>query len=120
MTLVVEDPGCGWISANHVEHWRVKARRVKAWRAAAYHAALSLTDQYQRAHVTMTVHKKNRARFDVGNLQPTAKAVLDGLVDAHLFPDDDNAHVVGPDLRAGDPVTRSDTPHLTITIEEIP
>ena len=34
---------------------------------------------------------------------PTLKALVDGLVDAHLIPDDDWKHLIGPDVRMGEP-----------------
>jgi hypothetical protein len=53
----------------------------------------------------------------VGNYYPTAKAILDGLVDAGVLPDDNDDHVTGPDMRR----TRPNGPlQVTITIREIP
>ena len=37
---------------------------------------------------------------------PTAKAVVDGLVDAGVLPDDDAKHLLGPDLRRHPEVTK--------------
>ncbi|WP_426734447.1 hypothetical protein [Glutamicibacter sp. 2E12] len=38
-------------------------------------------------------------RREVANLQPTSKAIVDGLVDAGVFEDDRDELVVGPDNR---------------------
>jgi hypothetical protein len=116
----VPDPGVGFLNLNHRGHWRTKARGAKAWRSATRESAFAFAvSPFQRAHVTITFHKNNRLKYDVGNLMPTAKPVVDGLVDAGVFPDDDNRHITGPDLRPGDPVPRGATPYLTITVKEI-
>jgi crossover junction endodeoxyribonuclease RusA len=117
VTLTVYDPGCGFINLNERMHWRVKARLTKQWRtAAALVATADPTPQLQRAHILVTFHKNNSRKYDVHNLLPTVKAAVDGLVDAGVIPDDDNAHLIGPDLRAGDPVARTERARLVITI----
>ncbi len=48
----------------------------------------------------VTVHPAKGGRLrDVGNV--SVKAAIDGLVDYGLIPDDDDAHLLGPDLRRG-------------------
>ena len=69
-----------------------------------------------KARITVTIHKTRGGRYDPGNLAPTAKAAVDGIVDANILPDDDAEHLEGPDMRAG---TKADHPHITITIREI-
>ena len=54
----------------------------------------------------------NRKR-DVNNWQPTAKALVDGLVDAGVLEDDNDAHLVGPDLRRD---WAAEHPEITIEI----
>lgn len=104
LTLTIPAP-CEWINSNQRPNRYDNARRVKAWRHAAHYAAKV---DYHWApfegpvHITATVHKTRNGRWDAGNLYPTAKAIVDGLVDAGVVPDDDNAWVTGPDMRAGD------------------
>jgi hypothetical protein len=50
------------------------------------------------------MHFPDHRRRDPANWAPTAKAVIDGLVDAKVFTDDDHKHLIGPDMRIGDPV----------------
>ena len=73
---------------------------------------------HNRVRIILTVRFNDKRRHDVGNLYPyVAKPIVDGLVDARLVPDDDDAHVIGPDLRR-DP---EKGPHrITITIEDLP
>ena len=99
--LRVEAP-CSLLNANHRRHWRVKARMVKAWRRAGKQAAANLGPLPTPVHVTVYVHRHaNRGHYDAANYADTAKAVLDGIVDAGVLPDDRNAYVIGPDMRAG-------------------
>jgi hypothetical protein len=58
------------------------------------------TTRYERAHVTVTFRFPNNRRRDVHNLLPlVAKPIVDGIVGAGILPDDDDKHLVGPDLR---------------------
>jgi hypothetical protein len=95
-------------------HWRPKADLTKAWRgAAARHAKWSKAPKdLDHAHIMVEVVKATKQAYDAHNLMPTAKAVIDGLVDYGLIPDDTNAHLAGPDLRPGG----KGEPALIITI----
>ena len=106
-----------FLNANHRHHWARKARDTKAWRTAAWAQARSerLAPRQSRAHVIVVFHRERRRHADVGNLAPTAKAIVDGLTDAGLWPDDSDAHLVGPDLRTGEPWPR---PGVEVLIED--
>lgn len=92
------------LSANHRDHWAQKARTTVSLRnkgrveAAPWVAGFGAS-QYQPAHLTVRVGWPDKRRRDVANISPTIKALIDGIVDAGLLPDDDDAHLVGPDLR---------------------
>lgn len=108
-----------WINANDRLHWAPKAKLTKAWRqAGAVHARASKLPKGLR-HVTIaaTVTKPTRQAYDAHNLTPTAKAVIDGLVDYGLVPDDTNTYVTGPDMRASKSIGPAT---LTLTIQEQP
>lgn len=95
---------CSLLNANHRRHWRVKARMVKAWRRAAAGEAGMLPPVPTPVRVTMIVHRHHdRGFYDASNYADTGKAILDGIVDAGVLPDDRNAYVVGPDMRQGEP-----------------
>ena len=105
-TLTLTIPAlCDWINANDRLHWAEKARLTRIWRHAAHGAVLR---QHKGARfdvpvrITVTIHKTRAGRYDVSNLSPTSKAIVDGLVDAGVIPDDSNEYVVGPDMRAGE------------------
>lgn len=105
---------CEWINSNHRTHRMVEARRVKAWRDAARAAADQCASFVGPAHIVATIHKTRAGRWDAGNLYPTAKAIVDGLVDAGVFVDDSNEYVIGPDMRAGE---KHDVASVVLRIE---
>lgn len=103
-----------WITSNKRLHWREKARRTRWWRTSTYtHARNEGIPRLDRAHITATVHRARGGRFDPSNWADTAKACVDGLVDAGVFDDDDHTRVTGPDMRAGEPRPE---PCLVLTI----
>jgi len=117
-TTFTLDPPCAFINANDRLHHAPKAKLTRTWRdlAAATINTGWFPDRYQRAHITVAIRFPNNRRRDVGNLYPTAKAIVDGCVDANLLSDDDDKHVIGPDLRRDYP---NGEPRVTVTIEEI-
>lgn len=103
-------PGLPLLNANRTRkmHWSVERRIARDIRTAAKVIArnqrIPLLD---RAHVIYVVHPTAQTRKrDPGNWSVSAKAAVDGLVDAGVFVDDDSTHVIGPDPRLGDPVPR--------------
>jgi Holliday junction resolvase RusA-like endonuclease len=107
-------PPADYINANHRLHFHAKNQRTQAWRTAAKVAALAwASEKYERAHIQVAYRFPTNHRREVANLQPTSKALVDGLVDAGLLPDDDDRHVIGPDNRREWP---NGPERITITI----
>ena len=106
-----------WLSMNQRLHWAPKAERTKQWRTLARFTAAQqkLPTSLPGVHITAHVHKTDNRSYDVHNLLPTMKAVIDGLVDYGLVDDDDNSRLIGPDMRHG---TKRDQAGITITIKE--
>lgn len=105
------------LTANGRVHWRVRAARTRYWRSIALLHARSLlaTGTWHRldqARIEIRLDWPDQRRRDPANWAPTAKAIVDGLVDAGLIPDDDHRHLIGPDLRRG---LGPHAIHLTIT-----
>ena len=104
-SLLIPPPGPVpqvWLSANDRLHYMHRARLTKAWRTTAAVAARSRhIPRLQRAAITARVHFADTRRRDIANYHPTVKAVIDGIVDACVLPDDNDNHVIGPDLRRG-------------------
>lgn len=90
-----------WLNSNDRRHRMAAAKITKAWRAAASTACVNFGPLNWPVQITAHIWKPRNNRYDPGNLYPTAKACLDGIVDAGLLPDDDHKHVIGPDMRHG-------------------
>lgn len=113
-----------WLNANDRLHWRPKAELTAAWRDLTRMLARSqkLPTGLEKVEIVAVAQFRNRIRRDPGNFYPTAKACIDGLVDHGLVSDDDAAHVIGPDMRLGDPLPWAkfaDHGRLTLTITEV-
>ena len=112
MRVVVLEPPCAFLNANDRLHYRTRNDRTQAWRSLTAIAARGGL-RYGRAHIVILYRFPNNLRREVSNLQPTSKAICDGLVDAGLIPDDDDRHVIGPDNRREYP---NGPPRVTVTI----
>ena len=118
LTLTIPAP-CDWLNSNDRLHRMASAARTKQWRAAAATTAWASPywfDFEVPVHIVCTIHKTRAGRWDAGNLYPTAKAIVDGLVDAGVIPDDSNEWVTGPDMRAGE---KRAEPCVVVTVEAI-
>ena len=88
------------LTANDKHHWAHKATLTKQLRWWGYLlgcegqgvARLHLT----RARVEFEFAYPDRRRRDRHNLAPTVKAMMDGLIDAGLLPDDADRYLDGP------------------------
>lgn len=88
----------------HQKASRIKALRNTGWAMARYYKI----PQLQRAHVYYVLHPDTTTRRrDPGNWAPSAKAAVDGMVDAGVLPDDNSERLLGPDPRIGVPVAGS-------------
>lgn len=106
MTVRFGKPAGRPLTMNSRPHWSVRARVTKLWRGTAHAHALA---QLGRApserrrepcfvRVSFPVPDPNRRR-DPHNLAPTVKAIVDGLVDAGVWPDDNEQWVTILDPR---------------------
>lgn len=112
VTIAVEVMRSNLLSANGRESWQVRHRAtgVLRWTAfAAWRAAGA--PRMQQAHAVCEVAYPDRRRRDAHNYYRTAKALIDGMVSGPqsaatalvghlLLPDDSDAYLVGPDMRA--------------------
>ena len=113
--MILTIPRAAALTANQRLHWRAKAERTRALRTrgriAWQQSGLTPMD---RAHLTVTIAWHDARRRDANNWQPTVKGLVDGIVDAGALPDDDNAHLIGPDMRGEtDPTVKPGTIRLT-------
>ena len=82
------------MSMNDRPHWREDRRLTKVWRRAAAWSAIAQLGQSPDARmrgpstVTITLPVHGAHKRDPHNYFPTVKHIIDGLVDAGIWPDD--------------------------------
>jgi crossover junction endodeoxyribonuclease RusA len=107
------------LNLNQRWHWARKAKVTRTWRTAATWAAkAALTGQtlpLAPSLIAAQIDVRGNLRRDPSNLWPTVKAVIDGLVDAELWPDDNSEWVTTcePTLRV---VPRNRPLEISMTI----
>ncbi len=90
------------LTSNQRGSWRASVREIREWRQAAGWSAIACKLKPQRRlYLLAELRFANRRKRDVANWYPTIKACIDGLVDVGVLADDDERHLVGPDLRLG-------------------
>lgn len=100
------------INEERSGHWRAARAHSKAWRelawAVALHTHLAALVAQAPATVTVEIPVKGNYRRDPANYFGVAKAVIDGLVDAGVWPDDTPqwVAVAEPTLVVGGDVAR--------------
>jgi crossover junction endodeoxyribonuclease RusA len=89
-------PPTQMLTLNQREHWAPAAVKKKAWRSAAYFHARSnhVPLQAGRCVVSLSLPVADNRRRDGHNWVSTLKPVVDGLVDAGVFPDDSTPYVL--------------------------
>lgn len=88
------------VSANERIHWTRRYEVQRFWRGLAY-CMFQRKPRLERALVVVTFDWPDRRRRDTHNYLPlVVKPCIDGIVQARVLPDDDDTHLVGPDLRA--------------------
>lgn len=91
------------LNANGREHYQTRRRTIEHIRAAFRHAATDLAPLASPVVVEMRLtFPRHDRRRDSPNWIPTAKAALDGIVDAHVIADDSDAHVTRTVIHAHD------------------
>ena len=108
------------ITANDKMHWAARARLTKQLRQWGYLlgregegvARLKLT----HARVEVEFAYPDHRRRDRSNLAPTVKALMDGLIDAGLLPDDSDRFLDGPHTVIADHLAGK---HLNIPMYEV-
>jgi len=101
VVVPVAVPAFEVISLNQRAHWANVHRQTQALRGRGMVAAQAVHGPHLRkAALTVSViYPRTTRRRDVHNLMGTVKPLLDGMVDARVIPDDNDDHLVGPDLR---------------------
>lgn len=98
-----------WLTTNSRDHWAVTNKRTQTWRKAAWAMtkAVRLTPIAGPVHITATIHKTTRHRYDLDGHTPTVKACIDGIRQAGLLPEDNTTVIPQLTIRAGEPRKRA-------------
>lgn len=99
ITFHFEIPQALILSSNHRKHRMETARTIKHLRIMGAAAARGHDPIEDQALLTVRIGWPDRRRRDAPNLWPTCKPLIDGIVDSGFLIDDDDDHLVGPDLR---------------------
>lgn len=93
------------MSANKlIMNHRVRARKIRGLRDMGYWLGKQFYNKHGLQHeakvrIDIYVTRPKRGGLhDVANYAPTAKALVDGIVDSGVIDNDDNAHLDGPFL----------------------
>lgn len=97
ITQLTFDAPAPLLNLNDRMSWRPRGVFVEAWRRAAWAAAVQIGQPAVRRRpaswVTVSLPVADRRRRDPHNFAPTMKAIIDGLVDAGVWPDDTPEYV---------------------------
>jgi hypothetical protein len=108
---------------HRYKHWGYRDRITRQLRGeAAILAKAAKIPPLGKIRVFGWVIPPNRINRDPANWYDSAKACVDGLVDAGVVPDDNATYVEGPDMRLGVPLPCGHKPsrvHLRLLIEEL-
>lgn len=110
-------PGTQLLNANQRLHYHAQAARA-AWlrEQAGWLARQQQIPPISRARIVCELLAPDNRRRDPANWAPTAKAMVDGLVDAGVLPDDDHTHVAGPYMELTPPAQRARRRALTVKL----
>jgi crossover junction endodeoxyribonuclease RusA len=121
--LTIYIPQAIWLSANQRLHWRPKAERTAALRMLGRNAATTARiGKHGTTHIAAFIGYLRGGKADPANASVTTKALIDGMVDAGVWDDDDSTRVLGPTFLR-DP--KSDRPghyrvRMVLSEQEVP
>lgn len=110
-----------WLTANQRLHWSTRMRRTRVLRAYAASEARIHGLAGRRlgpSAVTALIGYPAAGRADPANAAPTVKAIIDGLVDARVWDDDDHLHIPSVAFIRNPNKTPKDIHTVTLIIQE--
>lgn len=95
ITFTMPAPCKPWsINEERSHHWSWRSGRIKNWRRASFYAARAASvPAMPPSEITVSLPFAAHGRRDPSNYLPPVKALIDGLVDAGLWPDDTEEYV---------------------------
>lgn len=110
-----------WLTANQRLHWSTRMRRTRMLRAYAASEARIHGLAGRRlgpSVVTAMIGYPTTGRADPTNAEPTVKAIIDGLVDARVWDDDDHLHIPSVAFERDPQKAPKGTHTVTLIIQE--
>ena len=120
-TLTIQVHENLWLTANQRFHWSTRMRRTRMVRAyAASEARINglAGRRLGPCVVTAVIGSPTTGRADPANAAPTVKAIVDGLVDARVWDDDDHTHIPSVAFTRDPNKTPKGTHTVTLIIQE--
>ena len=120
-TLTIRLHKALWLTANQRLHWSTRMRRTRMLRAYAASQARIHRLAGRRlgsSTVTAVISYPTAGRADPANAAPTVKAIIDGLVDARVWDDDDHTHIPSVAFERDPQKSPKGTHTVTLIIQE--
>lgn len=120
LELIYDIPKNLWFTSNNLRgSWHRWAPKIKRLRAMGCAGATFKGPTMQRVRLTVTVGYPTNIRADVPNIAGTvAKALLDGIVDAGVIPDDDSRVIISTTYERG-PKCAKGTHRVAFLFQEV-
>jgi crossover junction endodeoxyribonuclease RusA len=101
-TFKIEFPaGMPLLNSNGREHWSKRANGTSTIRMVARNLSRDIP-RLEKVKIRAIYYAANNRRRDTGNLYPSFKAAIDGLVDAGVLKDDSDRYVVSLEMMRGE------------------
>lgn len=99
LTLTI--PAEWWLTSNQRIHWSKRSTATANLRTLAIAECQKqrVIRGLQFARIVAHLTYPDKRQRDAQNAHLTTKALVDGLIDYGVLPDDNDAHLVGPDHR---------------------
>lgn len=94
-------PGMPLLNANGREHWSKRASGTSTIRMVARNLSANMP-HLEKVKIRGVYYAPNNRRRDTGNLYPSFKAAIDGLVDSGVLKDDSDRYVVSIEMARGE------------------
>lgn len=103
---IIFPSGMKLLTANEMRkqgHWTKFYSVIRTWRSTACLLAKEAhIPQQQFVKIRAVYYAPDNRRRDTSNIFPTVKAVIDGIVDAGVLPDDSDKYVKSVEMARGD------------------
>jgi crossover junction endodeoxyribonuclease RusA len=97
--------GMPLLNANGREHWTKRAHLTSDIRMTARNLSGNIP-RLDKVKLRWLYFPPDNRKRDTGNLYPSFKAALDGLVDSGVLDDDNDKHVLSIEMARGDHIVK--------------